>query len=501
MKKYNGIQTEKQEEFTFPQSVIQRHGETNDAKIENNQQYIQFKTSHNTEKRTLSVLLGLIYDNIPTERNSDLLEYTGAYKQQQASTNHKTQNSLKPSFKLYGNFNLSEKQNLDLTAEGYYTRNKYDRTYTENEQHSSTNAEEDLYWLSFRGNYNIKLAHQNNAGVNFEHYHSVTSSTYTGDYDKWQHLWMGESMLFLYYQQKFGDKCLLNFSPGVYYKLHEDELQRHWSLRLNINFNYFINENHVLMLIGAVGNEQADISYINSMDQTIDFLQIKRGNPDLANTKIYVPGIAYQAQLGKFNLNAAIMSWNYLDNITFDYYPEKDKIINSYRSDANYHSLTAKLAVSYRASDNLRIKINGEYANMRLTGAYKRKTTSFSGSMDINYFWKDFSLNVYGKTTSKSLNQLTLATLKNPAIYGLSLGWNHNNWIIEAGTENPFTKHNRYYSYADCNVYRFNQIQTSRIYQQTGYVKVAYTFDFGRKTSREQNDVDRNINSAILKVN
>ena len=120
--------------------------------------------------------------------------------------------------------------------------------------------------------------------------------------------------------------------------------------------------------------------------------------------------------------------------------------------------------------------------------------------MDINYFWKDFSLNVYGKTTSKSLNQLTLATLKNPAIYGLSLGWNHNNWIIEAGTENPFTKHNRYYSYADCNVYRFNQIQSSRIYQQTGYVKVAYTFDFGRKTSREQNDVNRSINSAIMKV-
>ena len=198
MKKYNGIQTEKQEEFTFPQSVIQRHSETNGAKIENNQQYIQIKTSHNTEKRTLSVLLGLIYDNIPTERNSDLLEYTGEYKQQQSSTNHKTQNSLKPSFKLYGNFNLSEKQNLDLTAEGYYTKNKYNRTYTENEQHSFTNAEEDLYWLSFRGNYNIKLAHQNHAGVNFEHYHSITSSTYTGDYNKWQHLWMGESMLFLY---------------------------------------------------------------------------------------------------------------------------------------------------------------------------------------------------------------------------------------------------------------------------------------------------------------
>ena len=36
--------------------------------------------------------------------------------------------------------------------------------------------------------------------------------------------------------------------------------------------------------------------------------------------------------------------------------------------------------------------------------------------------------------------------------------------------------------------------------KQTVYVKLAYTFDFGKKTSRDSNDVDRGINSAILKV-
>lgn len=72
--------------------------------------------------------------------------------------------------------------------------------------------------------------------------------------------------------------------------------------------------------------------------------------------------------------------------------------------------------------------------------------------------------------------------------------------MAEAGTENPFTRHAHYRESADYGVYRYNQVRTSRIYQQTGYVKLAYTFDFGKKTSREANNVDRSINSAILKA-
>ena len=40
----------------------------------------------------------------------------------------------------------------------------------------------------------------------------------------------------------------------------------------------------------------------------------------------------------------------------------------------------------------------------------------------------------------------------------------------------------------------------SRIYQQNGYIKVAYTFDYGKKISREWKNVNTNINSAILKA-
>ena len=63
------------------------------------------------------------------------------------------------------------------------------------------------------------------------------------------------------------------------------------------------------------------------------------------------------------------------------------------------------------------------------------------------------------------------------------------------------TKHNRYREYANFSIYNYSQIQTSRINQRTGYIKIAYTFDFGQKTSREKSDMDRNINSAIMKTN
>ncbi len=122
------------------------------------------------------------------------------------------------------------------------------------------------------------------------------------------------------------------------------------------------------------------------------------------------------------------------------------------------------------------------------------------GSLDVNYYWKDFSVGLYADASTSRLEK-TLSFVKSPATYGASVSWSHKGWYIEAGTENPFTRHSRYREHADYGVYQYNQVQTSRIYQRTGYVKLAYTFDFGRKTSRDKNDVDRSINSAIMKVN
>ena len=161
----------------------------------------------------------------------------------------------------------------------------------------------------------------------------------------------------------------------------------------------------------------------------------------------------------------------------------------------------AALAASYRVSDNLRLKFTAKYFYTYVPQLQEIKNNSTIAILDINYFWKDFSLNIYGSSATSKLNRCSLISEKSPATYGASVSWSHKGWYIEAGTENPFTRHSRYREHADYGVYLYNQVQTSRIYQRTGYVKLAYTFDFGRKTSRDKNDVDRSINSAIMKVN
>ncbi len=97
-------------------------------------------------------------------------------------------------------------------------------------------------------------------------------------------------LFFLNYSQDIGKNFTFTFSPGgslLKYKLHGDELHRFQTFRTNSWIRYRINPRHQIVVAFAMGNDQVELSHLNTMDQTIDFLQIKRGNPNLDNTKLY----------------------------------------------------------------------------------------------------------------------------------------------------------------------------------------------------------------------
>ena len=150
-----------------------------------------------------------------------------------------------------------------------------------------------------------------------------------------------------------------------------------------------------------IGNDQPDISYINSMDQTVDFLQIKRGNPHLDNTKLYVVGIAYKAQLNRLNFQILGVYQKIQNNISTDYYLENDKLVSSFRSDMDVEHWNAALDLSYRFSDNLRAKFNARYYHTIIPGEYNITDNSVIASLDINYYWKNLAINVYGSKPYK----------------------------------------------------------------------------------------------------
>lgn len=501
MEHNGGIRTDKKEAFYFPKQEISRTTHVDDAELNKNKQYAQLNINNSNDKRTLAGKISFVHQSMPDNYSKSVIEYDSTPVNDINAKTETTQTALMPSLNLYGSFKLGQTQflNVDLTAT--YTNNEYIRKYTERNYFSHAKVDESLYNIAFSTDYNIQLKHNNSFGLNFSHLHSISSATYKEDFNEWSHLWTTETLLMGQYNQSIG-KIYMGLQFGgdlLQYCLHGNEAKRYLSPHANILLNYQINSENSILYGLNTGNSNPPMEWINNVNQELDSLSVKRGNPHLEKTNYYNSYLVYNHQTGKINLQVAGLYFGAINSVFSDYYIENDKLVNTFRTGGNFHQLKGSLAVTYKIIPSLHIKLLGFYRYNEITGKVKQHRNEWGGSMDINYYWKDFAFNIHGKSTGKTLDNYP-AFIDTPANYGAFVRWNHKNWMAEAGTDNTFSKHNRTKMYMDMGVYRFHNSSYSETYQKTGYIKVAYTFDFGKNTSKEQRNINTTINSAILKA-
>lgn len=501
MKHNGGIRTDKKETFYFPEQEISRTTHVDDAELNKNKQYAQLNINNSNDKRTLAGKISFVHQIMPDNYSKSVIEYDSTPVNDINAKTETTQTALMPSLNLYGSFKLGQTQFLNVDLMATYTNNEYIRKYTERNYFSHTKVDESLYNITFSTDYNIQLKHNNSFGLNFSHLHSISSATYKEDFKEWSHLWTTETLLMGQYNQSIG-KIYMSLQFGgdlLQYCLHGNEAKRYLSPHANILLNYQINSENSILYGLNTGNSNPPMEWINNVNQELDSLSVKRGNPHLERTNYYNSYLVYNHQTGKINLQVAGLYFGAINSVFSDYYIENDKLVNTFRTGGNFHQLKGSLAVTYKIIPCLHIKLLGFYRYNEITGKVKQHRNEWGGSMDINYYWKDFAFNIHGKSTGKTLDNYP-AFVDTPANYGAFVRWNHKNWMAEAGTDNTFSKHNRTKMYMDMGVYRFHNSSYSETYQKTGYIKVAYTFDFGKNTSKEQRNINTTINSAILKA-
>ena len=501
MEHNDGIRTDKKEVFYFPEQEISRTTHVDDAELNKNKQYAQLNINNNNDKRTLAGKISFVHQSMPDNYSKSVIEYDNTPVNDISAKTETTQTALMPSLNLYGSFKLGQTQFLNVNLTATYTNNEYIRKYTERNYFSHTKVDESLYNITFSTDYNIQLKHNNSFGLNFSHLHSISSATYKEDFKEWSHLWTTETLLMGQYNQSIG-KIYMSLQFGgdlLQYCLHGNEAKRYLSPHANILLNYQINSENSILYGLNTGNSNPPMEWINNVNQELDSLSVKRGNPHLERTNYYNSYLVYNHQTGKINLQVAGLYFGAINSVFSDYYIENDKLVNTFRTGGNFHQLKGSLAVTYKIIPSLHIKLLGFYRYNEITGKVKQHRNEWGGSMDINYYWKDFAFNIHGKSTGKTLDNYP-AFVDTPANYGAFVRWNHKNWMAEAGTDNTFSKHNQTKMYMDMGVYRFHNSSYSETYQKTGYIKVAYTFDFGKNTSKEQRNINTTINSAILKA-
>lgn len=131
-------------------------------------------------------------------------------------------------------------------------------------------------------------------------------------------------------------------------------------------------------------------------------------------------------------------------------------------------------------------------------GGEHRNLSSISGAAIVNYYVRDFSFGASLVTPFRDLinSQILRKTFWQ---YQLSAMWSHGNWAVEANANNLFMMKNNIVDDLSAPCYSFKQTNQSRSFNQYARLKIVYSFDYGKKTSKTPDYEHKNSESAILK--
>lgn len=501
MQEYDNKKNYETEDFHFTDYSLTRNNNIADEHIEKNQQYAQMNILNQDEKRTLQAKFSFVRSASPENSLQSLLTYSKLYDNS-SSLSASNDQSINPSLELYGGFHPKKDHWMEVRVCGSYSNNRYNRDYLAGEYNALSNVREDLLSVPVLLKYTMPLKNKNSLSASLMNYYNSSNSNYYGTNESWQHLWTNETLFFLYYDWRINKKMSLNNRAGFsyeVYRLHGYDKVSHFSPRLNSMLGYNISQNQQLYVSVAIGNSFPVISKLNSAEQSIDMLHVKRGNPSLDNGLLYSYSAWYNLQFGKFRFMAGAGSENTINLSMPTFYAEGNRIVETYYSEDNYRHYLLLADLSYRPIDALNLRIKGNYDVYKITGRHELKRDHFSLEYYVNYYWKDFSFNIYGRTKQKTMAEQCIVETVDPT-YSISVGWHHNNWYAELGANNFFTRNHESRTEIISDAYRKTTYQYNRPNQQSAYVKLAYSFDFGKKTNREYKNVNTEVNSAILKA-
>lgn len=380
---YDADKIEREEFFHFDNNEISRSYSSYEGVNKQNQEYVQLNILTKKKKYMLSEKLSLVRKECPIDQTDGVLFVNKAQTRTgQSSTN--ISSSLMPRLSLYGNFDITDKQYVELSLAGTYSRNKYSNMYQDDELNTSTKTTEDYYSANFYGKYGIIFPHKNSLSFHLGSVYMNTMSQYVGTYESWQHQWSSQNYVFVEYVQQF-NKWRLRLKPGasaLYYHTKDADAVSHYIPQLQSTIFWQPTKNQQVALDVLYSNSYPTSSSLNTAEQIIDNLRIKRGNENLRPMDFFQGAVNYNVQIGSRINIASVSNFSYqYHQYVEKYFEENGKLINTI-DDHNYsRSMVELLSLSWKATDNLRLKIDGVYNHADVWGKFRTSFNSWRAYM------------------------------------------------------------------------------------------------------------------------
>lgn len=492
------------ETFIFPDYQLNRLQHYNNADNRQTEEYVQASISNRGRKYIWMLRGGMAWNASKNGVNNGMTEYwkTAAEIKNGSILDINTRNkSYRPSVYFYGLHTFSNTKSLDYVFDGYYSRNDYDRLYNDDNVSFRSLVKEDYYYIKANANYSMAFSHRNRLAFSLYEFMRISDSEYIGTSAYNQNLHSSETILFADYSQRLGS-FFFDINPGLSfltYRLEGMKSINHLTPRLQARATYRIDKVQQLQFMFALGNTYPRINTINNVEQQIDPIIILKGNSNMDNSILLNPRLSHTLNLNKFALQTGVSYFYQNHSIISDYYIRDGHLISTFRDDCIYHRPSADMSITYKPSGTLNMKLSGQWVKHLVRGgAEHRNLSAFSGTAMINYYVREFSFGASIASPSRDLidSQINRKTFW---WYQLSAMWNHGNWAIEANANNLFMMKNNIVDELSASYYSFKQIDQSRSYNQFANLKIVYSFDYGKKTSKSPDYKHQNSESAILK--
>lgn len=494
----------KHEYFNFSECQLNRQQSYHNASNRDTKEYVQASISNRGKKYIWMLRGGMSWDGKRNNVNNGVTNYWQAeplVNNGSILSIGSRNKAIRPSIYFYGLHTFSNKKTLDYVIDGYYSRNDYNRLYNEDNASFRSLVKEDYYYIKANANYSASFSHRNRLAFSLFEFLRISDSEYSGTSTYDQNLRSSETILFVDYSQRLG-RFFFDINPGLSfltYRLRGMNSINHLTPRLQARAAYMIDKTQQFQFTFALGNTYPKINTINNVEQQIDPIIIRKGNPNMDNSILLNPRLSYTLNLNRFALQTGVSYFYQNHSIISDYYVRGEHLVSTFRDDCVYHRPSADISVTYKPSGSLNMKLSGQWNEHLVRGGVEhRNLSSISGSAMVNYYIGDFSFGASLATPSRDLidGQIRRKTF---CKYQLSAMWNHGNWAIEANANNLFLMKNKIVDELMSPYYFFKQTNQSRSFNQYVTVKVVYSFDYGKKTTKTPKYEHRNSESAILK--
>lgn len=400
---------------------------------------------------------------------------------------HTKEKNHSPALDLYMQRNLKNGQSLIFNMVGTYIDTKNTRIYQEKRNGiAETDILSDItgkkYSLIAEGIYEKKLGNGKLTG-GLKHTQSYTDNEYTGTTTTDISMQQSESVAYTEYQLRTGKwSYMANLAFSRFYYSQDNNQNEKYAFQPSLRINYNPNDDLYFRYHAALKNNAPSISYLNNVEQAIDILQVRRGNPGLKSFYNVIQDFNTGYNKGIFGIDALVRYNHEIDPIMESVIYEDGVFVRTYDNQKSFQHLAAEVTFKIKPwKDHISLSVTpGINRYISKGNNYLHTYTMKEVRINLDASYKNWIANF---TTITPPNRFVYGEqlLKGDLMHTIMVGYKTQAWSAMLGIHNPFI---RTYRSENENWAALNPVKSdihSRNMARSIVAKVNFNLNFGKQ--------------------